>query len=117
MFGIGMPELIVILVIALLIFGPRQLPHLGKALGRGLAEFRKASQELKESLENEMRAAEAEVQAAQEEIKKAGQELAAPLDLSLEGEPARDAASPGATAGTSGTEPRPVEEGRKPHGG
>jgi TatA/E family protein of Tat protein translocase len=117
MFGIGMPELIVILVIALLIFGPRQLPHMGKAVGRGLAEFRKASQELKESLESEMRAAEAEVQAAQEEIKKAGEELAAPLDLSLESEPARDAAAEGTPAGSPGTEPRPAEEGPKPHGG
>jgi len=50
MFGIGMPELIVIFIVALLVFGPKKLPDLGRALGRGLAEFKRASEELKEEL-------------------------------------------------------------------
>lgn len=50
MFGIGMPELIVIFIVALLVFGPKKLPDLGKALGRGLAEFKRASDDLKEGL-------------------------------------------------------------------
>ena len=58
MFGIGMPELIVIFVIALIIFGPKKLPDLGRALGRGLSEFKKASEELKAGIEAEVRAAE-----------------------------------------------------------
>ncbi len=52
--SIGGAELLVILVIALLIFGPRRLPELGRTIGRGLSEFKRASNELKRSLEEEL---------------------------------------------------------------
>ena len=58
--SIGVPELIIIFVVALIVFGPRKLPELGKSLGRGLAEFRRASNELKATLEEEVRAIESE---------------------------------------------------------
>jgi sec-independent protein translocase protein TatA len=50
-FGIGPEELIVILVIALIVFGPKRLPEIGRTLGRSLQEFRKASNEIREHLQ------------------------------------------------------------------
>ena len=56
--SIGMPELVIIFVIALIIFGPRKLPELGKSLGRSINEFKRASNELKNTLEDEIRVEE-----------------------------------------------------------
>jgi TatA/E family protein of Tat protein translocase len=65
MFGsIGMPELIIILVIALIIFGPRKLPELGRSLGRSIGEFKRASNELRSTLEEEIRVEEQQDQRA-----------------------------------------------------
>ena len=59
MFGpVGVPELIIIFTIALIIFGPRKLPELGKSLGRSLSEFKRASNELKSTLDEEIRTEE-----------------------------------------------------------
>ncbi len=49
--NIGVPELLIILVVALIVFGPKKLPELGKSLGKGISEFRKASSELQASWE------------------------------------------------------------------
>jgi TatA/E family protein of Tat protein translocase len=52
--GLGMPEVVLILVIALIVFGPRKLPELGKSLGQAMSQFRKASDEFKRTWEQEV---------------------------------------------------------------
>lgn len=64
--SIGMPELIIIFVVALIIFGPKKLPELGRSLGRSLNEFKRASNELKNTLEEEVRVEEQREQRAAE---------------------------------------------------
>jgi len=58
MFGIGMPELIIIFVIALLVFGPKELPKIGKTIGKAMGEFRRASDELRDGIQREIDMAE-----------------------------------------------------------
>ncbi len=60
MFGIGMPELLLILGLALIVLGPKKLPELARALGKGMAEFRRATDDLK----SEFRQMEREVEDA-----------------------------------------------------
>jgi len=89
MFGsIGVPELILIFVLALLLFGPRKLPDIGKSLGKAMAEFRRASNDFRRSLEEEV---------AADELKAVGREMQA-----VAGEVTRGTAGAGDTAGAAG---------------
>ena len=55
MFNIGTPELVLILIVALIILGPKRLPELAKSLGRSLREFQKAAEDIKDSLQKDFR--------------------------------------------------------------
>ena len=68
MWNLGFSEVLVIFVIALLVFGPRKLPDLGKSLGKGLAEFKQASNELKKTWEEEVQTEEEELRRLQRDI-------------------------------------------------
>jgi TatA/E family protein of Tat protein translocase len=96
MFGLGVPELILIFVVALIVFGPKRLPEIGRTLGKAMAEFRKATDDLKSTVEREIRV---------EELKQIGPSLVAPIETVSRTEPAPPAIEePPATPSTPGTE-------------
>ncbi|HEV8118253.1 MAG TPA: twin-arginine translocase TatA/TatE family subunit [Thermoanaerobaculia bacterium] len=69
MFGsIGMPELILIFIVALIVFGPKKLPEIGKSIGKGLAEFKRASDDLKRTIESEIEQGKTEAAAVKEQF-------------------------------------------------
>lgn len=76
MFGIGMPELMVIMVVALIVLGPKRLPEIARALGKGLAEFRRATSDINDELQKAQRAIEAEARAAEAERREAARKAA-----------------------------------------
>ncbi len=87
MFGsLGLPELIMIFVLALLLFGPRKLPEIGKSLGKAMGEFRRASNDLKRSLEEEVAADE--LRQVGSEVREVGRTAAAAVSQPAEQAPA-----------------------------
>jgi sec-independent protein translocase protein TatA len=92
--SIGFPELLLIFIIALLLFGPRKLPEIGRSVGRALGEFRRASNDLKRTIEEEV---------ATEDLRQVARDV---RDVTAAPPPAPE---PGADAATS-----PAAEDAKP---
>jgi Tat protein translocase TatB subunit len=89
MFGIGMPELLLILALALIVIGPKKLPDIARALGRGMAEFKRATEEFKNTINEETRVAETRDQLLREgKIRAPG--AAEPSSETVEGEEKTD---------------------------
>lgn len=99
MFGIGFQEMLIILVVVLIFFGPKRLPDLAKSLGKGIAEFKKASEEVRKGIEDAVK------EESTEEATKP------PEDLSAYGKAPGSAPGPEEPAPTSGAPPdnAPVE--------
>jgi len=103
MFGsLGLPELIMIFVLALLLFGPRKLPEIGKSLGKAMGEFRRASNDLKRSLEEEVAADE--LRQVGSEVRDVGRAAASVVAGAVE-----EPRPPAGTADGSDQPPKPVE--------
>jgi sec-independent protein translocase protein TatA len=75
MFTLGVPEMAVIFILALVLFGPKKLPELGRTIGKAMTEFRRASNDLKATFEREMHTLERENESIQASTRKAAQEL------------------------------------------
>lgn len=70
MFDIGMPEMIVIFIVALIVIGPKKLPEVAKALGKGLAEFKKTLQDVKDSVNEEFEEATSDIRDTVTDVKR-----------------------------------------------
>lgn len=72
---LGVPETIIIFIVALLLFGPKKLPELGKTIGKAMSEFRRASSELKDTFDREMQTIERETESVKQETRKHTDEI------------------------------------------
>lgn len=82
--SLGVPEIILIFVVALILFGPRQMPQIGKSIGKALGEFRRASNDFKRTIEDEVAASDLqEVKSTLEEVREVGRDVASLRDVDI----------------------------------
>jgi TatA/E family protein of Tat protein translocase len=104
MFGsLGVPELLLIFVVILIVFGPRRIPEIGRTLGKALGEFRKATDDLKNTIEREVRL---------EELKSIAPPVVTPFESVSRSEPVGAPASP--PSPETSVEPVPEAETKAP---
>src|SRR4030067_307932 len=88
MFGIGFQEMLIILVVVLIFFGPKRLPDLAKSLGKGIAEFKKASEEVRKGIDEAVRDADSEEKDQEPPASPAGDAQRSEVPPSAAGDPA-----------------------------
>jgi TatA/E family protein of Tat protein translocase len=103
--SIGLPELMIIFVLALLLFGPRKLPEIGRGIGRALGEFRRASNDLKRTIEEEV---------ATEDLRQVARDARAATAIPSLDELAAAAAAPASPAASAEEQPAPPQPDAKP---
>ena len=98
MFGLGVPELMLIFIVALVLFGPKRLPEIGRTLGKAMGEFKKATDELKNTVEREVR---------MEELRQISPSMITPVETVSRTEPLRPVESAPAVIATPDEQEKP----------
>jgi TatA/E family protein of Tat protein translocase len=117
MFNIGLPELMIIAAIALIVFGPQKLPELAKALGKAMREFKKATEEMKESFEAETKDLEELKTTFADEnlLADMAEAISPPSEVAAESRPSAEASGPAESS--SPPEVGEKENKEEPEGG
>lgn len=89
-FGIGPLELLIILVVALLVFGPKKLPEIGSVLGKAIREFRKATTEISQNISREMEASKKGLEETQKDLEKTASEINKNIFVPGDGTPRKE---------------------------
>jgi TatA/E family protein of Tat protein translocase len=112
MFNIGLPELLIIVAIALIIFGPNKLPELAKAFGRAMREFKKATEEVKESFEAETKDLEEYKHTLTDEnlLADLAEQISPPEPATEETSAPEEPSAPSETSSLTGASAQPEEE-------